>query len=101
MYVSGFEKRAHFAQNANFWHFFKLSSHKNYKNKTLRLLTWLISKSGLLLNKPNVRECGGEASVQSTECLKCGIKRQISNAIELRGNTPTPDVSGAQIYSEC
>jgi hypothetical protein len=42
IYVSGFEKRAHFAQNANFWHFSNCRSpHKYYKS--LRLLAWFIS----------------------------------------------------------
>ena len=50
-FVTGFEKRAHFVQNANFW-----SPHKNYKS--LGLLAWFVGRSGLPLNKSNIRQSG-------------------------------------------
>ena len=79
----GYEKRDHFAQNAIFWHFFKLSPFQGLKSP--RLLTWFLSSLGLLLHRSNIRSYS-KPPVPSSEPPKRGIKRWFSNTIDVRAH---------------
>ena len=88
LYVSGFEKRAHFAQNAKMWQF---STYHNLKASGL-----VYRYPTLLLKKSNVRK-GSYLPTWNGGAPTEGIKRPIfrPRAILTIG-TPKPEVGGAR-----
>ena len=79
--MTGYEKRDHFAQNAIFLAFFKLSPFQGFKSPRLR--TWFLSSLDLPLHRSNVKSYS-KPPVPSAEPPKRGIKLWFSNAIDVR-----------------